>query len=142
MDPNLFWDYLKCQLRSVIIDYSIKKSKERRFHERTLNNKMKMLEDQYATDLDPNLLLQLEECKQELESYYQIKTEGHIIRSRANWVENGERNTNYFINLEKRNQKLKNVTAIYDDNGCIVNSTKDILNTEYSKRFIPLITHH
>ena len=65
------------------------------------------LEDQYATDLDPNLLLQLEECKQELESYYQIKTEGHIIRSRANWVEKGERNTNYFINLEIRNQKLK-----------------------------------
>ena len=130
MDPNLFWDYLKCQLRSVIIDYSIKKSKERKFHEKTLNNKLKTLEDQFAVQLDPNLLMQIEECKQELENYYQIKTEGHIIRSRANWVENGERNTNYFINLEKRNQKLKNITALYTDEGCIVNSTRDILNTE------------
>ena len=110
--------------------YSIKKSKERKFHEKTLNNKLKTLEDQFAGQLDPNLLMQIEECKQELENYYQIKTEGHIIRSRANWVENGERNTNYFINLEKINQKLKNITALYTDEGCIVNSTRDILNTE------------
>ena len=55
-----------------------------------------------------------------------------MIRSRANWVENGERNTKYFINLEKRNQRLKTITAIYTEDGNIVNSTKDILNTQKS----------
>ena len=85
------------------------------------------MEDQYADHPEPHLLSQIEVCKQELENYYQLKTEGHMIRSRANWVENGERNTKYFINLEKRNQRLQTITAIYTEDGNIVNSTKDIL---------------
>ena len=130
MNPNLFWDFLKCELRSVTIAYSIQKSKERRLLEQSLNSNLKHLEDRYADHPDPNLLSQIEECKRELENHYQMKTEGHIIRSRANWVENGERNTNYFINLEKRNQRLKIITAVYNEDGNIVNNTKDILNTQ------------
>ena len=33
------------------------------------------------------------------------KTEGAIIRSRVRWTEFGEKNTKYFLNLEKRQQK-------------------------------------
>ena len=130
LNPNNFWDFLKCKIRTVTIDYSIKKSKERKQREKIINNQLKSLEEQYSYNSDQNLSRKIEQCKQELENLYQIKTEGHIIRSRANWVENGERNTNYFINLEKRNQKLKNITAIYTQEGNIVNSTSDILNAE------------
>ena len=52
-----------------------------------------------------------------------------MVRSRANWVENGEKNTRYFLNLEKRNQRQKLTTKICNDNGQLVSSTKDILNT-------------
>ena len=55
-----------------------------------------------------------------------------MIRSRAYWVENGERNTKNFINLEKRNQILKTITAVYTEDGNIVYSTQDILNTQKS----------
>ena len=40
------------------------------------------------------------------------KTKGCIIRSRAKCVEFGERNSCYFINLEKRNQRQKVITKI------------------------------
>jgi len=130
LNPNNFWDFLKCKIRTVTIDYSIKKSKERKQKEKIISNQLKSLEEQYSYNSDQHLSRKIEQCKQELENLYQIKTEGHIIRSRANWVENGERNTNYFINLEKRNQKLKNITAIYTQEGNIVNSTSDILNAE------------
>ena len=42
-----------------------------------------------------------------LESYYEDKTRGVIIRARARWHEHGERSTKYFLNLEKRNHVKK-----------------------------------
>ena len=40
------------------------------------------------------------------------KTKGAIIRSKARWREQGERNTRYLFNLEKRNQSRKAVTKL------------------------------
>ena len=55
-----------------------------------------------------------------------------IVRSRANRVENGEKNTRYFINLEKRNKRPKNKTIrkLYNDSGTVRTSHKDILSAE------------
>ena len=44
------------------------------------------------------------QCKAEWEYYHTKKTKGIILRSKAKWVEEGEKNTKYFLNLEKRNQ--------------------------------------
>ena len=49
----------------------------------------------------------LNEAKEILESYYEEKTRGVIIRARAQWHEHGERSTKYFLNLEKRNHVKK-----------------------------------
>ena len=37
------------------------------------------------------------------------KVKGAIIRSKARWVEYGEKNTRYFLNLEKRRGEKKNI---------------------------------
>ena len=39
--------------------------------------------------------------------YYKKTPNGIILRSKAAWVEDGEKNTKYFINLEKRNHNKK-----------------------------------
>ena len=38
-----------------------------------------------------------------LEQEYESIKQGIIVRSRANWVEKGEKNNKYFLNLEKAN---------------------------------------
>ena len=38
----------------------------------------------------------------ELENLVQNQTKGAKVRSRARWAENGEKNTKYFLNLEKK----------------------------------------
>ena len=43
---------------------------------------------------------QLNIKKKELESIIEYKTKGGIIRSRARWYNEGEKNSNYFLNLE------------------------------------------
>ena len=39
----------------------------------------------------------MESCKNELESMYDKKVEGIIIRARARWHEHGEKNSKYFF---------------------------------------------
>ena len=54
----------------------------------------------------------LEECKMGLERYYDKKTEGIIVRSRARWHERGEKSNKYFLNLEKRNHTRKHIRKL------------------------------
>ena len=51
--------------------------------------------------------------KSELEALYDQKVEGIIVRSRAYWHEHGEKNSKYFLNLEKRNHIKKHVRKLY-----------------------------
>ena len=61
------------------------------------------------------------------------KTKGVIIRSKARWREQGERNTTYFFNLEKRNQSRKAVTKLKVGNDKYTFDQFEILEEE--KRF-------
>ena len=40
------------------------------------------------------------------------KVKGAIIRSKARWVEYGEKNTRYFLNVEKRRGEKKTINKI------------------------------
>jgi len=55
----------------------------------------------------------MERYKSELESMYDKKVEGLIIRARAGWHEHGEKNSKYFLNLEKRNHIEKHSRKLY-----------------------------
>ena len=46
--------------------------------------------------------------KQKLEQIIEYKTKGSIIRSKTRWLNEGEKNTKYFLNLEKRHCNKKN----------------------------------
>ena len=52
------------------------------------------------TDGNSNLLMNLQA---ELDKLYIIKAKGTFVRSRRRWLEEGETNSRYFYNLEKRN---------------------------------------
>ena len=46
--------------------------------------------------------------KIELENIIEYKTKGAIIRSKARWYNEGEKNNKYFLNLENRHCKKDN----------------------------------
>lgn len=48
----------------------------------------------------------------QLDQFYLALAKGAFISSRANWLEEGEKNTNYCFALEKRNVKRKSLTAL------------------------------
>ena len=144
MNPTIFLDFFKCQIRSLSIEYSIYKSRQNKVKENDLIKRIDHLENSYASNLTPSLKNELIQCRSDLEAIYDKRAEGIIVRSRANWVENGEKNTQYFINLEKRNQRQKTITKLQTDSGNIITNNKDILLAEkkyfeniYSSRNLP-----
>lgn len=57
--------------------------------------------------------------------------EGAKIRSRAKWIEQEERCTKYFYNLEKRNASNNNIKQLKSENDTYETSKKDILEQQY-----------
>ena len=55
------------------------------------------------------------------------RTQGAIVRSRIQWYEEGERNSRYFFNLEKRNSNLKSINRLELENNTITEDPTLIL---------------
>ena len=58
------------------------------------------------------------------------KVKGAIIRSKARWVEYGEKNTRYFLNLEKRRGEQKNINKLKLNDGTKTEDQEVILKEE------------
>ena len=52
---------------------------------------------------------------------------GKLVRSRAQWVDEGEKSTKYFCGLESKNYTSKIIPKVEKDNGEIVTDQKEIL---------------
>lgn len=64
--------------------------------------------------------------------------EGVKIRSRARWINEGEKITKYFCNLENRNFTSKCMNSLIKENGTIIKEQSEILNetmTVYKKLY-------
>ena len=68
--------------------------------------------------------------KQKLEIFGLNKARGAQIRARVKWIEEGEKNTKYFCNLEKARGKKKIITRLETDSGEIIVNQGDILKEQ------------
>ena len=60
-----------------------------------------------------------------------LKTKGAMTRSKARWCEQGERNSEYFYRLDKRNHSTKYITELKLPDRTTTIKPKEILNEEY-----------
>ena len=99
------------------------KAKEGSAMEKNLQQVYEEATKKFEQDPSDSNLNTLNEAKEILESYYEEKTRGVIIRARARWHEHGERGTKYFLNLEKRNHVKKHIRK---RSGVLTNQTKRV----------------
>ena len=66
------------------------------------------------------------QTKSELENFERERARGIILRSKSQWVEEGEKNTAYFLWLDKQNYCNKLITQIQKEDKIITNPV-DIL---------------
>ena len=62
--------------------------------------------------------------------FNQKKTEGIIFRAKLQWVEQGEKNTKYFLNLEKQNYNLKYIKKLITNETTAFIKPNEILEEE------------
>jgi len=91
------------------------------------------LQCKLQTAYSNSLRSELERIKTKLSKIACIKT-GTIIRSRACWYEYGEKNCEYFYNLEKTNHRKKHITSLkVNDHAKLTDSTETLEEEELKK---------
>ena len=116
-DLRIKWDWIKYKICEESITYSKLKAKERRNRIQTIENRLKICEEKIVESPTQENLANLESAKTEYEKEYDYIVRGSIIRSRATWFEQGERNSKYFFKLENRNKKKGCIRKLIRTNG-------------------------
>lgn len=112
-DKRLYWEMIKMEIRDFCIRFSKRRAKAKREREIDLLCKLKQLNERLDQNhQDTNLAVEVERVRIELQKISEHKTKGAIVRSRARWYEHGERNSKYFVNLEKRAYERKHIVKL------------------------------
>ena len=103
-NPRINWEYLKFKMRKFSRDTTIKLAKAKKLERENFKFKV----NSYEKIINPSEdeLLDLDNAKAELEKIYKHITNGIILRSEAQWYQEGEKASKYFLSLEK-NRKAK-----------------------------------
>ena len=126
-NKNTLWEFIKCQIRTKTISYAKALSKRNKEKENILQKKLESLEESLV---DNSSNAEYHATKIEWE-YIQIKkAKATIFRSKSKCVESGEKNTKYFLNLEKLNYYAKYIKKLLGQNERVVTKPEDILNEE------------
>ena len=97
--------------------------KKTRAKEINLQDRLEFLEQ----NLQNNETTHLEYYRENIQ---RVKTNGIMIRSKAKWVEYGERNSKYFLNLEKRNCNAKYIKKIINSDGTEICNPNQIIDEQ------------
>lgn len=123
INDQIFLEVLLMEIRGKSISYASFKNKTRDSREKYL---IKTIADLENNENEDNFEL-LENLKNELINIRQEKLKGHMIRSRAQYIDQGERPTKYFCALEKHNYVSKIISCIEQENGTKITDQEEIL---------------
>ena len=137
-DRSLKWDLIKMEIRSATIAYSKTQARLKREHEKEIYKKIEDLEVKINVNPRQQELTDYEALRLELEQILDSRTKGAIIRSKVKEVEYGEKNSKYFLNIEKSNYETKHIKKLINESGDTLIDPSAILNYEeqYYKKIL------
>ena len=132
VDAILLWDTIKMQIRSSSLYYAKKKKAKMKSQETSLEADIlflqKRLEENNLSETDKtDILNELDVKTLQKEEISKHKTRGTIIRSKSRWYNEGEKNTKYFLNLEKRYFNKKTIKNLQRADNSIIKKDTEIL---------------
>ena len=127
------WEMIKLKIREQSLKYStVKKAKISRYEEeleKEINSLQRLAESSNIDEKEKKGILgALDSKKLELEKLIEYRTKGTISRAKCRWHNEGEKNTKYFLNLEKRHYKQGTISQLKLDDEQFVSTDKEILN--------------
>ena len=133
VNDALMWEMTKLNIRKQSLIYStLKKAKISRCEEeleKEINSLQCLIETSNMKEEDKkNTLNALDTKTLELEKIIEYRTKGSILRARCRWHNEGEKNTKYFLNLEKRHYNRGAISQLKLENENFVTTDKEILS--------------
>ena len=132
INDQLFFETLLMEIRGKSISYASFKKKKETEEENKLIVDIQELENKSELLSNEEIII-LEQKKEELTTLRNQKLQGMIIRSKMVWINEGEKPTSYFCNLEKRNFVSKQINFLEKSNGDLIFENKEII--EETKNF-------
>ena len=123
IDDQFFLETLLLELRGKSISYSFYIKKQEGQKEKGLLRNIETLE----ANLTNNNLNQVEDLKEELKTLRKKKMQGILVRSRAKIINDDEKPSNYFCNLEKYNYSSKIIPKLDMEDGKSITDQFEIL---------------
>ena len=120
--------FFKTEVREITSTYCKQKASEMKNEIKILENKLKKLSE--IQTIPQHIQQEINNIENKLENLYKDEAKGAQVRSRVKWIEEGERNTKFFLGLEKSRQTKKNISALKNQQGKIVKDSSEILKLE------------
>ena len=122
INDQLFFEMLLMEIRGKTISYASFKKKQGDQREKQILKDIEKLEENEDLNKD-----QLADKKSELDEIRKQKLEGLKIRSKAIWVDQGEKPTKYFCAMENRNYTSKCIPNLIKTDGSKTESESEIV---------------
>lgn len=125
-DPCVIWDWLKFEIKNFVIKFSKNNHSQEK---QTIKDLQDQLQDlTKRLDQGEEVEDQIASVRLELKQVEDIRANRLIFNSRCRWASLGEKPSSYFLNMEKRRNKDKTLSAvILPDKDTILTDSKDIL---------------
>ena len=88
----------------------------------TVRKKETLISDPSASNLEA-----LEKLENKYDSHFDYIATGAIVRSRAAWYEQGEKNNKYFLGLESNRERKSCIRRMFTSKGSLISNQKNIM---------------
>ena len=127
INDNIFLECLFMKIRGESVKFASRLKKNLTLEEDNLKSEIETLEGHSVLGNKDNLEL-LTFKKQKLIELRKKKTDGQMVRSRTQWIQEGEKPSKYFCSLENKNFLEKTIQKLKTNDNRFINDQKEILN--------------
>lgn len=99
------WEWFKFRVKQQAIETGKKIADNRKRKQKEIVEKISLLCGKLSITVEETQ--ELHTLQNRLDVIYLEKAKGAFVRSKAKWIEQGEKNSSYFYSLEKRRQTKK-----------------------------------
>ena len=133
MNNQIKWELIKFEIRKFTMAFSKKVAREKR---KLLELNEKITRDFEIKPRNEHSITEEEydRAKQEIEKFHSEKTKGHILRSKCQIYEEGEKSTKLFLGLEKKKAMSSTIDSLMVEGDKEVKNYNDVLDE--IKKFI------
>ena len=120
-----WWEFFKLSLKQECIDFAKQKRTDLNREKVILTNRLIQCK-QLLIHGDISALAEIITLEARLLALSNLEIEGVKTRSRARWMEEGEKPTRYFFHLERERVEKNRIVSMYDSDGNEVSSRADL----------------